>query len=178
MRAPLHPPQPPRALPSRDRQGAVPAVNTTMRPALLLLMCASLAAHKFHYSKTEINWNTTNKTIEIIATLHADDIEALLRQTHVQLELDRDKKAESLVCAYTIKALSLKARCLGVKVGRDYVDVFLEAPAKPPPANLTNRILIENLPDQRNDVELKKDGKLIGPRIQFNTSEISKALPW
>ena len=178
MRAPLHPPQPPCALPSRARQGAFPAVNTTMRACMLLLICASLTAHKFHYSKTEINWNTTNKTIEIIATLHADDIEARLRQTHAQLELDRDKKAESLVCAYTIKALGLKARCLGMKVSRDYVDVFLEAPANPPPANLTNRILIENLPDQRNDVELKKDGKLIGPRIQFNTSEISKALPW
>ena len=149
-----------------------------MRAYMLLLMCASMSAHKFHYSKTEINWNTTNKTIEIIATLHADDIEARLRQTHAQLELDRDKKAESIVCAYTIKALGLKARCLGMKVSRDYIDVFLEAPVKSPPDKLSNRILIEDLPDQRNDVELKKDGNLIGPRIQFNTSETGKALPW
>jgi len=144
-----------------------------MRASLLLLMCASLTAHKFHYSKTEINWNTTNKTIEIIATLHADDIEALLH-----LDLDRPATAEPLVCAYTIKALALKARCLGMKVNRDFIDVFLEAAIKTPPDKLTNRILIEDLPDQRNDVELRKDGKLVGPRIQFNTSEISKALRW
>ena len=29
-----------------------------MRAAVLLLLCAPLGAHKFHYSKTEINWNT------------------------------------------------------------------------------------------------------------------------
>lgn len=147
----------------------------------LLLLCASLEAHKFHYSRTEINWNSTAKTLEIIATLHADDIEAHLRQSHAQLELDRDKQAEKLVCAYTIKALDLAAirpRCIGIKVSRDYVDVYLEAPAAAPPKTLTNRILIENLPDQRNDVELKRDGKLLGPRIQFNTSETRKDLRW
>jgi hypothetical protein len=152
-----------------------------MRLAVPLLLCASLGAHKFHYSKTEINWNTANKTLEIIATLHADDIEAHLRKTHAQLEVDRDKQAESLVCAYTIKALDLNAirpRCLGMKVSRDFIDVFLEAPVEAPPKTLTNRILTEELPDQRNDVELKRDGKLLGPRIQFNTSETRKALPW
>ena len=48
-----------------------------MRPAVLLL-CTVLEAHKFHYSKTELNWNTTNKSLEIIATLHAEDIETLI----------------------------------------------------------------------------------------------------
>jgi len=147
----------------------------------LLLLCVSLEAHKFHYSRTEINWNSTSKTLEIIATLHADDIEAHLRQSHAQLELDRDKQAEKLVCAYTIKALDLSAirpRCIGMKVSRDYVDVYLEAAANRPLSKLTNRILIEDLPDQRNDVELKRDGKLLGPRIQFNTSETRKDLRW
>ena len=143
-----------------------------MRPAVLLL-CTVLGAHKFHYSKTEINWNTTNKSLEIIATLHAEDIETLLR-----LDLDNPKQAEPQVCAYTSKALNIKARCIGIKISRDFIDVFLEAPAQAPPANLTNKILIENLPDQRNDVELKRDGKLLGPRIQFNTSETSKPLRW
>jgi hypothetical protein len=152
-----------------------------MRLAALLFLCAQLEAHKFHYSRTEINWNSTAKTLEFIVTLHADDIEAHLRQSHAQLELDRDKVAESLVCAYTLKALDLKpmrARCLGMKVGRDFVDVFLQAPAESPPVQLTNRILVEDLSDQRNDVELKRDGKLLGPRIQFNSSEIRKALRW
>ena len=152
-----------------------------MRLAVLLLLCAQLEAHKFHYSRTEINWNSTAKTLEFIVTLHADDIEAHLRQSHAQLELDRDKTAEPLVCAYTLKALDLnamRARCLGMKVGRDFVDVFLEAPVESPPSQLTNRILVEDLSDQRNDVELKRDGKLLGPRIQFNSSEIRKALRW
>ena len=64
-----------------------------MRPAVLLL-CTALGAHKFHYSKTELNWNTTNKSLEIIATLHAEDIETLLR-----LDLDNPKQAEPQVCA-------------------------------------------------------------------------------
>lgn len=149
-----------------------------MHRAVLLLLCASSEAHKFHYSKTEINWNRRGNALEIIATLHADDIESFLRKTFPGIELDRDKKAEALVCAYTIKALGLTARCIGMKVSRDYVEVFLEAPAKAPPQSLTNRILIEDLPDQRNDVELKRDGKLIGPRIQFNASETRKDLRW
>lgn len=152
-----------------------------MRSALLLLMCAPLGAHTFHYSRTEINWNSRSRTLEIIATLHADDIEARLRQSHKQIELDRDKDAESLVCAYVLQTFqfpAIRLRCLGMKVGRDYVDVFLEGPAATPPNSLTNRILIEDLDDQRNDVELKRDGKLTGPRIQFNTSEIRKALRW
>ncbi|MBI2687274.1 MAG: hypothetical protein HYX27_13225 [Acidobacteria bacterium] len=138
-------------------------------------------AHQFHYSKTEINWNTAAKTLEIIATLHADDIEAVLRKTHAQLEVDRDKQAESLVCAYVLKSFELRSvrpRCLGMKVGRDFIDVFLEARVEAPPKSLRNRILIEQIAGQRNDVELKKDGKLLGPRIQFNTSEIRKDLRW
>jgi hypothetical protein len=152
-----------------------------VRSALFFLLCASLQAHKFHYSKTEINWNSAAKTLEIVATLHADDIEAHLRKTHKQLELDRDKESEPLLCAYTIQALDLgqyKPRCIGIKVSRDYVDVFLEAPVSTPPKSLRNRILTEDLPDQRNDVELKKDGKFTGPRIQFNTSETRKDLRW
>lgn len=152
-----------------------------MRLAAAVLLCASVEAHKSHYSRTEINWNTAAHTLEVVATLHADDIEALLRKTRRQIELDRDKDAERLVCAYTIEALELPAirlRCLGMKVSRDFVEVFLEAPVKNPPRSLRNRILIEDLPDQRNDVELKKDGKFLGPRIQFNTSETRKDLRW
>lgn len=152
-----------------------------MRALAALLLSASLEAHKFHYSRTEINWNTQAKTLEIIATLHADDIEAHLRQTHRQLELDRDKAAEPLVCAYVLKALELPAirpRCIGMKVARDTVDVFLEAPVEGPPRTLTNRLLIEDLDDQRNDVECRKDGRYTGPRIQFNSSETRKDLRW
>lgn len=153
-----------------------------MRAGAVLLGCASLLqAHQFHYSKTEINWNTAAKTLEIIATLHADDVEAQLRKTHKELELDRDKQAEPLVCTYVLQTLELagvKLRCLGMKVGRDFVDVFLEASVQSAPRSLRNRILVEDFADQRNDVELKKDGKLLGPRIQFNTSEIRKDLRW
>lgn len=152
-----------------------------MRVAVLLLVCAPLGAHKFHYSRTEINWNSQAKTLEIVATLHADDIEAQLRKSRNQLEIDRDKEAEALVCAYVMQALELppvRLRCLGMKVGRDFVDVFLDGPAPAPPKSLTNRILTEDFPDQRNDVELKRDGKWSGPRIQFNSSETRKDLRW
>lgn len=152
-----------------------------MRLAVLLSVCALLWAHTFHYSRTEMNWNTEAKTLEIIATLHADDVESQLRKTRRQLELDRDKDAEPLVCAYVIGALdlaSLKPRCIGMKVSRDYVEVFLEAPVTTPPKSLRNRILIEDFTDQRNDVELKKNGRFTGPRIQFNSSETRKDLRW
>jgi hypothetical protein len=151
------------------------------RTEALLLLWASLGAHTFHYSKTEINWNTAARTLEMIVTLHADDLEAELRKAHPQLELDRDKEAEPLSCAYAVKALDLarlRPRCIGIKVSRELVEVYLEAAAAAPPARLSNRILIDDLPDQRNDVELRKDGKLAGPRIQFNTSETRKELRW
>ncbi len=153
-----------------------------MRPAVLLLaLCAPLGAHKFHYSRTEINWNTAAGTLELIVTLHADDLEAELRKKQRQLELDRDKEAERLACAYTISALELdgvRPRCIGMKVGREFVEVYLEAAARRAPGWLGNRILVADLADQRNDVELRKDGRLVGPRIQFNSSETRKDLRW
>ncbi len=151
-----------------------------MRLLLLVGVCAAVGAHTFHYSRTEMNWNTAARTLEIVVTLHADDIEAQLRKTHRQLELDRDKEAEGLVCAYTAGALGLGgARCIGIKVGKDSVEVYLEMGVPGgPPARLTNRILVEELADQRNDVELKKDGRYVGPRIQFNSSETKKDLRW
>lgn len=152
-----------------------------MRRLAWLWVCALLPAHTFHYSKTEINWNTAAATLEIIATLHVDDIEVQLRKSHPQIEIDRDSEAERLLCAYVAAALELSARrhrCIGAKPGREFVDVFLELPVSAPPRTLRNRILIEDLPDQRNDVELKKDGKLLGPRIQFNSSETRRDLRW
>jgi len=151
------------------------------RSVLLLVLCAELQAHKFHYSKTEMNWNSGSRSLEIIATLHTDDIEAYLRKAHPQLEIDRDAPAEGFVCAYVQRALQMPAirpRCLGMKVSLHFVDVFLEASAPAPPKSMENRILVEDLDDQRNDVELKKDGKLLGPRIQFNSSETRKDLRW
>jgi hypothetical protein len=63
-------------------------------------------------------------------------------------------------------------------VGVHFVDVFLEGGAPRPPRSLRNRILSEEIADQRNDVELKRDGKLIGPRIQFNSLETERDLRW
>ena len=153
-----------------------------MRAAVLLLvLCAPLGAHKFHYSRTEINWNTAAGIAEFVVTLHADDLEAELRKQRRQLELDGDKEAEPLACAYTISVLDLdgvRLRCIGMKVGREFVEVYLEAAVRRAPGWLANRILLTDLADQRNDVELRKDGRLSGPRIQFNSSETRKDLRW
>jgi len=151
-----------------------------MRLLLILGVCAAVGAHTFHYSKTEMNWNTAARTLEIVVTLHADDIEAQLRKTHRQLELDRDKEAEGLVCAYTAGALGLGgARCIGMKVGKDSVEVYLEmGVAGGPPARLTNRIFVEELGDRRNELGLKKDGGYTGPRNSFNDLETEKDLRW
>lgn len=152
-----------------------------MRAAILLVLCIPLGAHKFHYSKTEINWNSYAGSVEVVVTLHAEDLEQQLRKKRPQLELDRDAEAETLVCAYVAASLvfpSTPLRCLGMKVGRDFVDVFLEGAAPRPPSSLTNRLLVDSLDDQRNDVELRRDGKLTGPRSQFNTSETKKNLSW
>jgi hypothetical protein len=149
---------------------------------LPLLLSFPLAAHQFHYSRTEVNWNSSASAIEVVATLHADDIEAVLRQLHRrQIELDGDKDAEALVCAYIVRTLEFRGvrlRCLGMKVSVHFVDVFLEGGAARPPQSLRNRILTEEIADQRNDVELKRDGKLLGPRIQFNSLETERDLRW
>ncbi len=149
---------------------------------LPLLLSLPLAAHKFHYSRTEVNWNSGASTIEVVTTLHADDIEAVLRQLHQRhIELDGDKDAEALVCSYAVRTLEFRGvrlRCLGMKVGVHFVDVFLEGAAARPPRSLRNRILTEEIAGQRNDVELKRDGKLLGPRIQFNSLETERDLRW
>lgn len=152
-----------------------------MRPLLWLLPLTAAMAHQFHYSRTEVNWNTRAKTLEIIVTLHAADIEAKLRETDPQLEIDRDPQAEPAVCRYTLVHLrfpGVQPRCLGMKVGREFVDVFLEAALERPPERLTNTLLAAELSDQRNDVELRRDGRLVGPRIQFNSSETRRDLRW
>jgi hypothetical protein len=152
-----------------------------IRIALLLFM-ACLPAHQFHYSATEINWNANELTLEIIATLHADDIEALMKtRTGRSIELGSD--SEALVCRYVSEVFAVRGtalRCLGMKVGREFIDVYLEG--KPgtgrPPRYLRNQILLRELSDQKNQVILKKDGKRVAVVMTFEDGDDWKIIPW
>lgn len=155
---------------------------------MLLLVAAACHGHTYHFSITEMNRNTGSSSVELVVTIHADDLEQLLRKAKPQLEIDRDPDAEKLACAYTLTVVSLRTakkapvpmQCLGIKVYRHYVDVYLEgkAPVGQAPAAMRNQILVKELGDQQNQLKLKVDNHPAGKLLLFEAKEEWKLLAW
>lgn len=126
-----------------------------------------LAAHKFHFSSTLLDYNPSAKVYEITVRLFADDIEAVMsRMAGRQIEVDRSPDAERLCFAYLSERLRLRGpdtkpialRWVGLEVKVTTVYAYLEADA---PATGLRDLAVENtiffdlLPGQVNTVILK-----------------------
>ncbi len=140
-----------------------------------------LGAHQFHFGHLDANWNSRNRALELTVRLHADDLEALLRQQQGRgLELDRDPQAERLACAYVLQTVAfddVRFRCIGMEVSIHFATLFLEGPASDPPRRARFQSLSASFPDQINTLQMQQDGKAIGPAVPFLPANTWKPLP-
>lgn len=150
------------------------------RLALLASFPAIVAAHTFHSSLAQIDYISTKKTLEVIVWIHAEDLERVMRdKLGKSATFDKQKESERFVHAYlrehfeikTATGKTLPQNWAGLELRTHFVTAYFECPA-PEGLNgltLTNRILLDALPDQINDVRVKQDGKQ-RHELQFNNA--------
>ncbi|HEX9919833.1 MAG TPA: DUF6702 family protein [Pyrinomonadaceae bacterium] len=126
------------------------------------------AAHKFHTSFTEANYNAPEQSLQITLRTFPDDLEnALSRRRGKAVRLDRKKEAESLLVAYLQETFQLKnakgeivkLNWIGMDAGVDSAWLYFEAhlPGGCAGATLLNKFMFDLYDDQINLVNVKQD---------------------
>ncbi len=160
----------------------------TKKLLLLLLIVPFFAftAHKFYLSLTQIEYNSKNKSVEVIINVFIDDIETALTKIHdKKFELDTKNEfadSDTYFFEYLQKHVNFKIdgkaysyNYLGKEYDGDVVFFYLEIKNVPPLKEIAidNTILLEHFPDQQNLVKSKVNKKhksvLLTKRKQIGT---------
>lgn len=131
---------------------------------------ASAAAHKFHTSFAEADYNARERSLEITLRTFPDDLETILgKRSGKSVRLDRKKEAEPLLVAYLQETFQLKnARgeavklsWVGMDAGVDSAWLYFEAsmPEGFAGAQLRNQFMFDLYDDQINLVNVKQDDR-------------------
>jgi urease gamma subunit len=156
----------------------------SISPSLLLSLPFRAAAHKFHFSFTQIEYNAPEKTAEITLRVFADDLEQALSQRRGKaVKLDH-KDAAALVAAYVRDTLELKGRdgrikkltWIGMEAKVDVALLYIEAklPDGVAGLQLRQRVFFELFDDQVNQVSLKAADRKAS--LEFKSGEGFKVL--
>ncbi len=133
--------------------------------SLPLLLFFPAAAHKFHVSFTQIEYNAAAKTAEITVRVFANDLEAALSQRRGKaVKLDH-KDAPALIAMYLRETVELKGSrgqvkkltWIGMEPKADVALLYVEAklPEGLAGTQLRQRVFFELFEDQVNQVLLK-----------------------
>jgi hypothetical protein len=141
---------------------------------LLMLLCACMcihaSAHRFHAGLTDISYNARTGSTEVVHTLMAHDVEALLTEMY-QRQFDlSDPDDQAVLRTYIEKQFwladkdgrRLPLNWVGVTVDTDSVVVFQEA-VRTPVVNVEtihDGVLTDFLPDQQNTMNVTANGSL------------------
>ena len=126
------------------------------------------AAHKFHTSFTEAEYNARERSLEITLRTFPDDLEnVLIRRSGKAVRLGQKKEAEALLVAYlqetfqlkTARGEAVKLSWVGMDAGVDSAWLYFEAkmPDGFAGAQLRNQFLFDLYDDQINLVNVKHD---------------------
>jgi hypothetical protein len=148
-----------------------------MKRLFLLVLSVCLAAvsnasdpHKFYFSNTLVEYNSTTNSIEITMKLFTDDLErALEQQGHTGIKLNEQKQTNPIpaVRDYIAGRFSILFQgqivypgYLGQEVEYDLTVCYLELTQIPEYTflEIRNQILTEVFADQRNVVDLRLNG--------------------
>jgi hypothetical protein len=146
-------------------------------PRLLLAValayaCASahVSAHSFHAGLTDISFNANTGSTEVVHTLMAHDVEALLTNLYGRPFDLSDPDAQAVLRKYVERQFWLTGQdgkrlplnWVGIQVDTDSVVVFQEAAqtASSKVAAIHDAVLVDFLSDQVNTVNLTVDGNL------------------
>ena len=128
----------------------------------------SAAAHKFHTSFTEAEYNAKEGSLQITLRTFPDDLELILgKRSGKSVRLDRKQDAEPLLVAYLQETFQLKnskgeivkLSWVGMDAGVDSAWLYFEArlPDGLAGAQLRNQFLFDLYDDQVNLVNVKQD---------------------
>jgi hypothetical protein len=148
---------------------------------------ASLISHKFHVSVTQIEFNQSAQSVEVVMRVYADDLENALSQhakRPVKIDPTKSKEAGALVMAYLRDTFELKSKAgkpvkfvwVGVEAQVDMFWLYFEGrlPGGLAGTQLRNRVMCELFDDQVNIVNTKYQGKQAG--MMFEGKDEFKSL--
>jgi hypothetical protein len=129
--------------------------------------------HPFYVSMTDINYNSSSRSLEIGVRIFTDDLEKTLRKNYpgskVELMNPTDKKAmEKMIAAYVNRKLQITAddqpvtlQCIGFERVEESIWSYYEAVNQPAPktVRITNTLLYDYKKEQTNMVHIKTAGK-------------------
>ena len=155
---------------------------------LLLIMLPVLAstAHKYYLSLTQIEYNATSKSVEVIINVFVDDIETSLNKIHTKdLRLNTKKEPNNSDVyfeqylknhvQFKIDGTTVSYSYLGKEYDGDIVYFYLEIKniERIQTIEIKNTLLIADFPKQQNLVKSKVNGK---HKSVLLTKENDKAL--
>ena len=129
------------------------------------------AAHKFHTSFAEAEYNAKEASLEITLRTFPDDLEIILKKRNGKksVRLDRKQETEPLLIAYLQETFQLKnakgepvkLSWVGMDAGVDSAWLYFEArmPEGFAGAQLRNQFLFDLYDDQINLVNVKQEDK-------------------
>lgn len=136
--------------------------------ALPRLFVPVAAAHKFHTSFAEAEYNVKEASLQITLRTFPDDLEMVLgKRSGKSVRLDRKQESETLLAAYLQETFQLKnakgeivkLSWVGMDAGVDSAWLYFEArmPEGFAGAQLKNEFLFDLYDDQVNLVNVKQD---------------------
>ena len=135
----------------------------------LAVLAGFASGHSYHSSIAQLDYIAARKTIEVMVWLHTEDLEReFKREQGANATFDNQQAAESYVGAYLKKHFELRNRqrklleqkWVGLEVKVHFLTAYFEVPTDGlTGVTLTNRILLDRLPDQTNSAQVKIDGK-------------------
>lgn len=155
-----------------------------------LTVSAPGLAHNVHATATEIEWNATDNSIEVIVQIHAHQLEARLSYDagrRLTILSDSDLPAIEQMAGKLVAA-NLKIDAdgdpvplgfLGMEVADQMVRLYLEAdwPQAPEALTVMNAVFIDELPGQINAVVAKVGRHRKGGRITSRAVPLRLTFP-
>lgn len=151
---------------------------------LFVIPLLSFSAHKYYLSLTQIEYNSEEKSIQIITNVFLDDIEnAINKDYNVDAQLTTKaevKNIDSLFTDYLNKNLDFKVdnikkeyNYIGKEYEGDIVYFYLEIEniTKVSSIDVKNTILTQHFPEQQNLIKAKANGKHTSKMLTKDTDK-------
>lgn len=94
--------------------------------ALLFILCSMTVAHKFYVSMTDINWNESQKSLELTSRFFSDDIERLFIENGTMLKLEESMDDETIPLLAEFYSRGLELDVNGELVEMEFLGYELE----------------------------------------------------
>lgn len=141
---------------------------------LIFILTLNTNLHEFHVSKTDVNYNTDNKSLELTVHVFIDDFELGLKEFSPEnlklFDALENTKSDSLISLYFSKYLSLSTdnnalnpQYIGKEISDDLLGAwcYLEVEDLSTLKNLKirNALLLDVFDDQKNIINIKVNNK-------------------